>query len=181
MILMRVSKAYTIHHFEWFYRPGMKLPMIVEIVSPLCLDLLIYVTSLTMYEIDPPEHSNVPIIILYNIGWPWGGTQGNIVLEVATLEDLDMSPISVTSHYDIVSWEPERALLQLKDVPLRSRRALSLYKVYVNSDLLVLNGTSLICNSALLALNWRYRSPCPPPPHKKRTSNVIIFKIFKGK
>ena len=47
-----------------------------------------------------------------------------------------------------------RALLQLKDVPLRTRRALLLYKVNGNSALLVLNGTSLICNSALLALSW---------------------------
>ena len=46
-----------------------------------------------------------------------------------------------------------RALLQLKDVPLRTRRALLLYKVNGNSALLVLNGTSLICNSALLALS----------------------------
>ena len=45
-----------------------------------------------------------------------------------------------------------RALLQIKDVPLRTRRALSLYKVSGNSALLVLNGTSLICNNALLAL-----------------------------
>ena len=40
-----------------------------------------------------------------------------------------------------------------KDVPLRTRRALSLYKVYVDSTLLVLNGTSLNSYSALLALN----------------------------
>ena len=45
-----------------------------------------------------------------------------------------------------------RALLQFKDVPLRTRRALLLYKVYGDSALLVLNGTSLICNNALLAL-----------------------------
>ena len=45
------------------------------------------------------------------------------------------------------------SLLQLKDVPLRTRRALSLHKVYGNSALLVLNGTSLVCNSALLALS----------------------------
>ena len=48
-----------------------------------------------------------------------------------------------------------RALLHLKDVPLRTRRALLLYKVNGNSALLVLNGTSLICNSALLALSLR--------------------------
>ena len=45
-----------------------------------------------------------------------------------------------------------RALLQFKDVPLRTR-ALLLYKVYGDSALLVLNGTSLIYNNALLALN----------------------------
>ena len=49
-----------------------------------------------------------------------------------------------------------RALLQIKDVPLRTRRALSPYTLYSNSALLVLNRTSLKCNNALLALNWRY-------------------------
>ena len=42
------------------------------------------------------------------------------------------------------------------DVPLRTRRVLSLYKVYDDSALLVLKWTSLNCNNALLALNWRY-------------------------
>ena len=36
-----------------------------------------------------------------------------------------------------------RAISIFKDVPLRTRRALSLYKVYGNSALLVLNRTSL--------------------------------------
>ena len=49
-----------------------------------------------------------------------------------------------------------RALLQFKDVLLRTRRVLSLYKVYGDRALLVFNGTSLNCNNALLALNWRY-------------------------
>ena len=35
-----------------------------------------------------------------------------------------------------------RALLQIKDVPLRNRRALSPYTLYINSALLVLNGSS---------------------------------------
>ena len=43
-------------------------------------------------------------------------------------------------------------LLQFKDIPLRTRRVLSLYKVYGDSALLVFNGTSLNCNNALLAL-----------------------------
>ena len=47
-----------------------------------------------------------------------------------------------------------RALLQIKDVPLRTRRALLPLILYSNSALLVLNGTSLSCNNALLALNW---------------------------
>ena len=49
-----------------------------------------------------------------------------------------------------------RALLQIKDVPLRTRRALLPLTLYSNSTLLVLNGTSLSCNNAFLALNWRY-------------------------
>ena len=36
-----------------------------------------------------------------------------------------------------------RALMQVKDVPSRTKRALSLYKVYGDSALLVLNGTLL--------------------------------------
>ena len=48
-----------------------------------------------------------------------------------------------------------RALLQTNDVPLRTRRALLPWALYSNSTLLVLNGTSLNCNNALLALNWR--------------------------
>ena len=57
-------------------------------------------------------------------------------------------------YVNIVSSDPEGRYCSslLKDVPLRTRRALSLYKVNDNSALLVLNGTSLICNNALLAL-----------------------------
>ena len=42
---------------------------------------------------------------------------------------------------------------RIKHRQLRARRALSLYKVNGNSALLVLNGTSLHGNNALLALN----------------------------
>ena len=49
-----------------------------------------------------------------------------------------------------------KALLQIKDVLLRTRRALLPLTLYSNSALLVLNGTSLSCNNALLALNWQY-------------------------
>ena len=46
-----------------------------------------------------------------------------------------------------------RALLQINDVPLRTRRALLPLTLYSDSALLVLNGTSLSCNNTLLALN----------------------------
>ena len=49
-----------------------------------------------------------------------------------------------------------RVLSIFKDVPLRTRRALSLYKVYGDSTLLVLNRTSWNRDNALLALNWQY-------------------------
>ena len=50
-----------------------------------------------------------------------------------------------------------RALLISKDVQLRNRRALLLYNVYGDSALLVLSRTSLKSDSALLALNWRFK------------------------
>ena len=57
----------------------------------------------------------------------------------------------------IISWKPKGHNSTFKDVPLRTAQAvLSLYKVYGDSTLLVLNGTSLYSNGALLALNWRY-------------------------
>ena len=56
----------------------------------------------------------------------------------------------------IVSWEPERRYCSSKMFCWETRRAPLLYKVNGNSALLILNGTSLICNTALLALNWRY-------------------------
>ena len=46
-----------------------------------------------------------------------------------------------------------RASLQFKHFPMRVRRVLLLYKVYGNRSLLAINGTSLNCNDALLALN----------------------------
>ena len=61
-----------------------------------------------------------------------------------------------------------RALLQIKDVPLRTRRALSPYTLYSNNALLVLNGTSLNYNNGLLALNWRSQQ------------NVNMIMIFGG-
>ena len=49
-----------------------------------------------------------------------------------------------------------RVLSLFKDVSLRTRRALSLYKVYGDSALLVFNGTWLNNDGALLTLNWQY-------------------------
>ena len=47
----------------------------------------------------------------------------------------------------------KRALSLFKDVLLRTRRALLPQTLYSDSNLLVLNGTSLNIDSALLALN----------------------------
>ena len=47
-----------------------------------------------------------------------------------------------------------RVLLVSRYVPLRTRRALSLYTVYGDGALLVLSGTSLNSGSTLLALSW---------------------------
>ena len=55
-----------------------------------------------------------------------------------------------------VSWEPEGRYCSSDMFPLRTRRVLSLYKVCGDSALLVLNGTSLICNNALMIPNLRY-------------------------
>ena len=52
--------------------------------------------------------------------------------------------------------ESQKGAINIQDVPFRTRAARSLYKVYGNSALLVLNRTSLYSDSALLALNWRY-------------------------
>ena len=41
--------------------------------------------------------------------------------------------------------------MEFKDVPLRTKRGLSLYKVYCGSTLLILNGTSLNRVNALLS------------------------------
>ena len=51
-----------------------------------------------------------------------------------------------------------KALLIFKDVPLRTRRALSLYNVYGDNALPVLSGVSLNRDSGLLDLNWRFVS-----------------------
>ena len=48
-----------------------------------------------------------------------------------------------------------KVLMQFKDVVLRFRRVLLLYKVYDDSTLLVINGTSLNSINGLLALSQR--------------------------
>ena len=55
--------------------------------------------------------------------------------------------------------------MQFKDVPFRTRRALSLYKVYGDRALLVLKRTSLNNVNALLALS-------------QRNTSLIIYKDF---
>ena len=52
-----------------------------------------------------------------------------------------------------------RRVISIRNVLLRTRRALSRYKVYGNSALLVLKITSLTINYALLVLSWRLVLP----------------------
>ena len=59
-------------------------------------------------------------------------------------------------------------LAMFNEVPLKTRRALSLYKFYGISALCVLKGTSLNIINALLVLRHQYcglhtNSPCLPP------------------
>ena len=56
-----------------------------------------------------------------------------------------------------------RALSIIKEVLSRTRMGLLLYKVYDDSTLLVLNGTSLNNDSTLLALNWQFIKVCGTP------------------
>ena len=77
----------------------------------------------------------------------------------------------------------EKDIMLLNDVPLRTRRVLSLYKVYGNSALLVLNRTSMNSVNTLLALSRQYEESkesktenigqinCPP-----RNGNMAIIR-----
>ena len=74
--------------------------------------------------------------------------------------DMTLSTVAliIKGKYDyvplhITSLRARRAQSMLKDVPLRTKRALLLYNVYGDSTLLVLNGTPLNSDSALLVLN----------------------------
>ena len=81
------------------------------------------------------------------------------VVVLLSSEQLNFSNVFEEAELSLTLLLPpvaQRALLQIKDVPLRTRRALLPLTLYSNSALLVLNKTSLSCNNALLALNWRY-------------------------
>ena len=67
-----------------------------------------------------------------------------------------------------------RALMMLKGVPLRTRRALTLHTLYCDSTLLVLNGLSLISINTLLALKWRYIVSWEPEGRYCRTRRVLL-------
>ena len=76
------------------------------------------------------------------------------------VETREQTNIKLACHFQYRLLRARRALSIFKDVLRRTRRALSLYKVYryryVDSASLVLNGTSLNIDGALLALNWWY-------------------------
>ena len=96
-----------------------------------------------------------------SLATPWQWALGS--KHINSLRLLDVASTWPPIHRQL---RARRALLQCKDVLLRSRRALLLYKVYGNSALLVLNRTSLKCNNALLALNWRHSRASVHGPHR---------------
>ena len=63
-----------------------------------------------------------------------------------------MFRITVSSNHQL---RARRALMQFNNVPLRTRTALLLYKVYGDNALFVLNGTSMNSANALLVLSRR--------------------------
>ena len=65
--------------------------------------------------------------------------------------------------------------MQFKDVQLRTRRVLSLYKVYGDSPLLVLNGILLNSVNALLALSRRFYPFCKTRIHHNSSEPVTIL------
>ena len=56
----------------------------------------------------------------------------------------------------ISSLESQKGVIAVQRCSVENQKALSPHKLYSDSALLVLNGTSLIFNYALLAHNWRY-------------------------
>ena len=68
---------------------------------------------------------------------------------------IDQSAINPSILYisSVESQKGANNIQRCSDQNQKSRRALSLYKVYSDSALLVLNGTSLNSDSALLAIN----------------------------
>ena len=78
-----------------------------------------------------------------------------IVLTLVLKQNDSMSVFNFGYNTTYHQFRVRRSLSIFKDVLLRTKRALSLYKVYGDSALLVLNRTSLNSESALLALNWQ--------------------------
>ena len=69
-----------------------------------------------------------------------------------------LSSNKADNYLIISSVESQKGAINIeeKNIPLRTRRALSQYTLYSENALLVLNITSSNIDSALLALNWRY-------------------------
>ena len=91
-----------------------------------------------------------------------------------------------------------RRALSLFNILLRIRRALLMYKVYGNSAVLVLNGTFMNSNNALLVLNWwsecgesisiyvrgqnrALKCIITPPPRKKKKKKIKVYHYPKKK
>ena len=120
------------------------MPSLKQSISPSNLRSHFQNFSFTQkyFVISPKYPSNLPSSSFNCLNFPCTQAVGSISNHVG--ED--------TYH----QLRARRALMMFKHVPLRTRRALSLYKVYGNSALLVLNRTSLNSINTLLALSRRY-------------------------
>ena len=78
----------------------------------------------------------------------------------------------------ISSVESQKGVIAAQRCSVENQKRLMLYKVYGNSALLVLNGTSVSCNNALLALNWRYANNTKTCKRNVMEPNLLIWSKY---
>ena len=64
--------------------------------------------------------------------------------------------LQVCKNFFISSAESQKGAIADQRCSVENQKGVLPLTLYSNSTLLVLNGTSLSCNNALMALNWRY-------------------------
>ena len=117
----------------------------------------------------------------FHYSWSLFGAEDKISVEKQA--DLCVDDIGDKIAFSAVTYQlrARRVLLQFSDVPLRTRRGLSLYKVYGDSTLLVLSRTPLNSINALLVPSWWYLHKGNEllDMHVSINRNAIQLKSFK--